>query len=69
MKEHAKLLEFYSRMFEETTLRINIAREFKETMLKGARFPEAEINDFIQVKLRGAMASEVGSQFRGNGSA
>lgn len=32
MREHAKLLEMYALMFEDTQKRINISTEFKGTM-------------------------------------
>jgi hypothetical protein len=38
MKEHAKLLEQYSLMFEETQKRVNVVADFKETLLMGGKF-------------------------------
>ena len=68
MREHAKLLELYSRMFEETTQRINIQKEFVDCIAAGERFPPNEAQEFVGVKLKGMMAAELGAQFRGGGS-
>jgi hypothetical protein len=38
MREHAKLLEMYSLMFEETQKRINLITDFRDTMLNGGKF-------------------------------
>ncbi len=43
MREHAKLLEHYSRLFEETTMRVNIQKEFADTMSVESKFPPNEI--------------------------
>ena len=39
MREHAKQLELYCRLFEETNLRVNVAKEFVDVMMSEGRFP------------------------------
>lgn len=38
MKEHAKLLELYAMMFEETQKKISTSNEFNSTMQSGGKF-------------------------------
>lgn len=40
MREHAKQLEFYCKMFEEMSQKVNIEREFTLTMMAEKRFSE-----------------------------
>lgn len=43
MREHAKMLELYSKMFEDCSQKVNIQREFVETMMAEGKFQPAEI--------------------------
>ena len=68
MREHAKLLELYSKLFEETSQRINIQKEFTDCIAAGGRFPAKEAEEFVSVKMKGMLAAEMGAQFRAGGS-
>lgn len=65
MKEHAKLLEQYSLMFEETQKRVNVVADFKETITMGGKFNPTEINEYLQTKVSRAMAQDLKAAFTG----
>jgi hypothetical protein len=65
MREHGKLLEMYSRLFEETQMRVNVSKEFVHIMSIEGKFKESEIEEFVKTKLKGMAAAEAGAQFRG----
>jgi hypothetical protein len=67
MREHAKQLELYAKMFEEVSQRVNINREFHATMMAGKRFPETNINEFIETMATAIRGQQSGNNFR-NGS-
>ena len=64
MRESAKLLEQYSKLFEETQQKVNIQKEFTDCMMSEAKVPQTEITDYVTMKLKGMMAAELGNQFR-----
>lgn len=61
MKEHAKLLEHYCRLFDETSQKINIFADFQNTMVAGGKFSAADLQDYMQYKMKSQMASDLGS--------
>ena len=69
MRAHAKQLEQYARLFEEVQQRVRVEQEFLETMNQEGRFPQSEVTEFIQMKMKGTLAAEMGNQFRAGGSA
>ena len=64
MREHAKQLEIYCKLFEETQLRVNVAKEFADIMMVEGKFNQNEIEEFVKTKLKGMVAAEAGANFR-----
>ena len=54
-------------MFEEVSQKVNINREFHATMMAGKRFPETNINEFIETMATAIRGQQGGNNFR-NGS-
>jgi hypothetical protein len=64
MREHAKQLELYCKMFEEVSQKVNIEREFTLTMLAEKRFPEQNIQEFLESKVNEIRGHQKGNGFR-----
>eukprot|EP00347_Sterkiella_histriomuscorum_P007224 403349784 len=65
MKAHAKQFEIYCKLFEDVSSKINIMSEFQGVMIKGGKFQPAELQEYMQYKLKSATASDLANQFRG----
>lgn len=68
MREHAKQLELYSKMFEEVSQKVDIEREFTLTMMAEKRFPEQNIQEFLETKVHELRGHQKGNNFRAGGS-
>ena len=64
MREHAKQLELYCKMFEEVSQKVNIEREFTLTMMAEKRFPEQNIQEFLETKVNEINGHQKGNNFR-----
>ena len=69
MREHAKQLELYCKLFEETQLKVNVAKEFRDIMMVEGKFNQSEIEEFVNTKLKGMVAAEQGANFRAGAAA
>ncbi len=65
MREHAKQLEQYCKMFEELQQKVNVQQEFVQTMKAEGVFNDQQIKEFLEVKMKELVSSHLGNQFRG----
>lgn len=55
-------------MFEEVSQKLNIEREFTLTMMAEKRFPEQNIQEFLETKVNEIRGHQKGNNFRAGGS-
>ena len=69
MREHARQLELYAKMFEEVTQKVNIEREFTLTMMAEKRFTDQNIQEFLETKVNEIRGAQRGNAFRSGSAA
>lgn len=61
MREHAKQLEQYCKMFEELQQRVNVQQEFIQTMRAEGVFNDQQIKEFLEIKMKELVSTQLGN--------